>query len=590
MTEQTMSRGRKALPTGHQPTADPEPELIDAEFWEEDQGEAGPTNDAADGYSWQERMDGARSFFRTRAQQRQEDRARRREQDREEKNQAADLSERDQLKLLRENVRAAGEKYMESLRTSDILVPGFNQEEREEKLSVMNRVYAQTMMMAGMKPLHQGVSPESVVRVMSTMAAMYMLSPQFKQLMGEKLEPIKSAIQSKIDAKAERKMGRSAKLTGLGNAGIERYNHSVRADNVSRAERGEALREELGHLDSNKLVSKKWQKRYDDMQFRKRGNREMFTAQSAGMTEVALLENAFVTLRQPGAATEEILSSYNAMITHLYRQAEADGLSREEVAEASRIMLGERIREDPSIQMMVNGLAHGQQRMASPQEARIAGTDKVARVWRGDFETYTGVPVDPTLYKDPERRKGVVGAFGLRTVMGADSHRKQMSVTMAMTMAQAASRGDFEAFNQDMAGYMMGCVTQASKADGEGLPGAIADRMFQSRTMQASMAADGLDIEQQRLEYSTAYAEAIKEIDKSFPEFAQQWNHHYGASWAEFTARIGTNPQEAYDRWVATQRGETLPNSTRTGPAPGQAWPGQTPPEPAAASGQEPQP
>ncbi|BAS11891.1 hypothetical protein AHiyo8_01940 [Arthrobacter sp. Hiyo8] len=86
-------------------------------------------------------------------------------------------------------------------------------------------------------------------------------------------------------------------------------------------------------------MSKRWQKRYDDLKFRERGHREMFTPRSAGMTEVALTENAFAALRQPGAQAEEIMESYNTMISRLYRQCEEDGLTREEVAESSRVVL-----------------------------------------------------------------------------------------------------------------------------------------------------------------------------------------------------------------------------------------------------------
>jgi hypothetical protein len=57
--------------------------------------------------------------------------------------------------------------------------------------------------------------------------------------------------------------------------------------------------------------------------------------------------------------------------------------------------------------------------------------------------------------------------------MGATEHQDRMAETMAMTMSQAAARCDLETFNQDLVGYMLGCVARAQKVDGEGMPGVM---------------------------------------------------------------------------------------------------------------------
>ncbi|MFB6724930.1 hypothetical protein ACFCV3_32435 [Kribbella sp. NPDC056345] len=552
---QRNSRGRKALPISgklvfdpakrrHWRTGDQQQEPIDAEWWEDEPSGQNGTG----GSGWQDRWDRTRDFFSTRERRREEEQVRRREADREQTNATADLTDREQLKLLRENVRDAGTRYMESLRASKILVRGFNDDERVEKLSAMHRVHAETMVMAAMRPLNEGVSAASVVRVMSTMAAMYLMSPTFRHIVKERLEPVSTAIQQRIDAKAESKMNWAQQLA----SGHEAERRGSRPDTDS--------------VDPGGYLSKKWQKRYADLQFRERGHREMFTPRSAGMTEMALTENAFAALRQPGADTETIMASYTTMIARLYRQAEEDGISREEVTEASRVVLGQRIREDPRVQVMVNGFAHGQWHMSPPHEERIAGTDKMQTVWRGDFVDCTGWPVDPTRYEDAGSRQGVLGAFTLRPQMGHAEHRDRMSETMAMTMSHAAARGDMEAFNQDLAGYMLGCVARAQKVDGQGMPGALPDRLFQSRTMQAAMAADSVSEKDQRLLYSNAYADALEAVDASFPEFAQQWAQRYGQNWQQFIAHVGNDPAEAYDRWQSQQQSTSPAASSASEP------------------------
>lgn len=573
-------RGRKALPVTAEPVRRPvqgqhrgsadQEQPVDAEWWEEDSADRTGTG----GFRWQDRWDRTREFFGTRAHRREEERARRREAERERMNATEDLAGREELKLLRENIRNAGNKYMESLRKSKILVPGFNDDERIKKLSAMHRVHAETMVMAGMRPLHEGVNAASVVRVMSTMAAMYMMSPTFRHIVKEHLEPISTAIQQRIDAKAESKMHWAQQQAEQLNAEIAKTNEGIRELNADRDAQGKRPRPEAKSVDPSAYVSKKWQNRYDDLKFRERGHRELFTARSAGMTEVALTENAFAALRGSGADTETIMASYTTMIGRLYRQAEEDGVSREEVAEASRVVLGERIREDPRVQVMVDGFAHGQWHMSAPHEERIAGTDQVQKVWRGDFEDCTGWPVDPTRYEDTESREGVLGAFTLRSQMGEAEHRDRMSETMAMTMSHAAARGDMEAFNQDLAGYLLGCVARAQKVDGEGMPGALPDRLFQSRTMQAAMAADGVSEKDQRLLYSNAYADALAAVDTAYPEFAEQWARRYGQGWEQFTAHVGNDPAEAYDRWEAQQQGTARTASGAGGPRTSRSSPG----------------
>lgn len=544
-------RGRKKLPIYEEytgPAKDEPP--IDAD-WQE--GERAWFT----GPGWEET---AREFFNTRVQRGHDEQSRRRAESRHAMNESQGLSERDELKLLRENIQAAGKQYMASLRKSDILVPGFNDNERTEQLSAMHRVYGQMMVTSAMRPLQEGVNTASVVRVMSTLSAMYLMSPTFRQVVKDKVAPVKAAIQDRIDQKAQK---RHDWAEGQAN----RRNQGIREMNEQRAPQGKKLLKETRAED---YVSKRWQKRYDDLKFRERGHREMFTPRSAGMTEVALTENAFTALRQPGAKAEEIMESYNTMISRLYRQCEEDGLTREEVAESSRVVLGERMREDPRVQVMVDGFSHGAQRMSPPHNVRIAGTDEVLQVWRGDYQDYTGKPVDPTRYQDTPDGPRLAGAFTLRSQMGPEEHKDRMSEVMAMTLSKAAARGDMTAVNENLAGYMLGGVARVQEVDGEGLPGVMPERLFQARTMQATMTADGMSEEQQRLQFSLAYMDALDAVNEAYPEFTQQWQAQYGEKFQMFSRRAAVDPVGAYNDWASRERGADgrarRPQSGQTSP------------------------
>ncbi|WP_035769668.1 hypothetical protein [Arthrobacter castelli] len=551
------SRARKHLPVNDTGTSggtsyaqpDPHEEPVDAE-WEEtnmnDHGQhsSGRQQQQGQRYSWKQQWEKARGFFATRAGDRKDRYQQGRAHWVEEMNASDDLSNRDELKLLRSNIADAGTQYMDSLRASNILAAGFNDDDRHQKTSALHDVHARMMMTSCMRPLQQGVSAASVTRAASMMATMYMLSPTFRSAVGEYAKSVGEAIQERVEAKADKKMGRAEFEAG-------RKNERIDGQNAQRSAEGKT---EKRQVDPREKVGNKWQKRFDDMRFRQRGHREMYTPRSAAMTEVALAEQAFMKLREPDADTGQINDSYQNMVKHLYQQAEADGLNREEVAEASRVVLGERITEDPRMQTIAEGLSHGRDRMCAPRDERLNGTGTTVKVWHGQFEDYLGHETEHTRYKDPDTKDEVLGAFTVRGSMGADHHRMAMSETMTMTMSQAISDGDEQAFNEDLAGYMLGYSARARDFDGEDLPGAIPDRLFQSRTMLASMTADGFTDEQQQQTYSNAYVDAIEAMREKYPDFSRQWGQKYGEDWHDFMANATMDPAAAYQTWQTRER------------------------------------
>ncbi|ELP69485.1 hypothetical protein STRTUCAR8_06678, partial [Streptomyces turgidiscabies Car8] len=175
------------------------------------------------------------------------------------------LDQREQLLKLRAETRLAGEKYMASLRDSKLLVPGFNDEERTQELGVMHHVYMHMMMQSCLKPLSRGVNANSIIQAVGMVMTMRMLAPDFKKEMDSYLQPLKDKIQERIDTRT-RGMIASAES---GIAHRQRIFKDVPSD---------ARRERLiGSTDPRDHLTKKWRKRFDAMQHRERGHREMFT-------------------------------------------------------------------------------------------------------------------------------------------------------------------------------------------------------------------------------------------------------------------------------------------------------------------------
>src|SRR5699024_1434458 len=121
---------------------------------------------------WRRTRQRAREYFGsdTRARMDDHEKAHRTEEAR-----AADedpqLTQRDQLLKLRAQPRLAGEQYMASLRESNVLAPGFNDDEREQgdRLDAMREVYTQMMIQSCVRPLSRGVNGQSVIQAVGMM-------------------------------------------------------------------------------------------------------------------------------------------------------------------------------------------------------------------------------------------------------------------------------------------------------------------------------------------------------------------------------------------------------------------------------------
>ncbi|MGW0920575.1 hypothetical protein ACWD3J_16355 [Streptomyces sp. NPDC002755] len=489
--------------------------------------------------AWRERLrDRARGFFGAKTQERMADRERVQGIDvdlAEDKTEG--LDQREQLLKLRAETRLAGEKYMASLRDSKLLVPGFNDAERTLELGVMHHVYMQMMMQSCLKPLSRGVNAHSVVQAVGMVMAMRMLAPDFKKEMDSYLQPFKDKIQERIDTRTR---GMIASAEG-GIAHRQRIFKDVPSD-----VRRERL---IGSTDPRFHLTMKWRKRFDAMQHRERGHREMFTPDSAAITAVALMENAFWTMREPGADAGLIRDSYRAMRKRMHEQMREDGLERQEVVQRARMIIGARMEYEPELRTMFNGVAHGRIVKAPAHEERIAGSDRVRTVWSGEFDDQLGQRL-------PEE-----GMFTLRQPMGADAHQVQLAETMKTSMLDALGRSDQEGYRGNMLGYLVGFAAQKQGLDTSGLPGMLQHRLDQSEVMIASMDIDGLPPEEQQRVYSNAYVDAMEAVNEKYPDLETELKRSLGENWQQTLQTAVDDPRAFFEE----QR--LKPQSRPTGPS-----------------------
>lgn len=542
-------RSRKALPVDPSRTdpTNPAEDIVDAEIVDE------TGSQEASGSTRERLRDRTREFFGAKTRARTEDRKKQRRID--EERASADeegLEERELLLKLRSETKLAGEKYMASLRDSKILVPGYNDEEREREFDAMHQVYMQMMMQSCLKPLTRGVNPNAIIQAAGMMIAMRMLSADFRQEMDSYLSPLKDTLAQRMDARTRR-------IGVIAENQAARGNRSVDAGTAKQAQRRERAGlpvddafiegREAKKTSRGDHLSKKWQRRLEDLEHRERGNREMFTPESAAMTEVALMENAFWKMRDPNQDSKQIHTSYMAMRKRLRDQMGEDGLERAEVVRRARMIIGERMESEPELRLMFNGLAHGRIIKAPPHPERVAGTDRVREVWTGEFQDHLGhqIPAE--------------GMFTLRQPMKADEHQVQLAETMKAAMLDGVDRRDRHALAGSVMGYLIGFAAKKQGLDTRGLRSVLQQRFDQSENMLAAMDIDGISDQQQRV-YSNAYVDAVEQINKGDPDFEHELKLALGEDWEARMRDAIADPQAFF----AEQR--QRPRPFRQGPGP----------------------
>lgn len=419
----------------------------------------------------------------------------------------------DPMDRLRWETRRAGMVYMRAVRDSDVLSPKKTHTERTEQLTGLHKAYASMMVLSCVKPLSEGFNSKNVLNVIGMGAAMWMLSPNFRIQVGDFKAQMKDTITEKIE---ERRTGKIEKR-------IDKSMGKV------RKAQGKAA-------DKDKPLSARWQRRLEKTERAQRGGRDLYTAKSAAMTEVALTEAAYAAIRQEGADVRTLMDVHGTMVKALYEQAFEDGVKPEEIATAARVVVGLRLADEPGLACVFGDLAHGQFARSDPREVRIGENGETARVWSGEFESRLGQKVES-------------GSFGLRPPMDSIMHQKAMADTMTADMIALIREGGVEGLNVGMVGHAAAWGLKDSENYSEMLKmdNPLGERLRSSRLMMDSMDHDGLSASEQQTAYSNAYVDAVGYISTLYPQVEQEWGEKFGADWKENMRDFVSNPQSYMD-------------------------------------------
>lgn len=405
----------------------------------------------------------------------------------------------DPIAKLRRDTQRQTQAFARQIRRGEIVaVNQGNAEQRQsiqaKKMSAMNKAHVESMVFSAMQPLRQGVSLNSVLQVTGMMAGLYLASPRVREHFGAGQDSIIKGLRNKIqdrksshlDEKALRKLDRS-ESTGA-------------------------------------PLSERWQRRLEKMEASGPGGRVPFTAQSAAMVEIGLAESAYAAMRDPSVPAaelekhrQEIMDSYVSAMGVLNRYIAEDGIDREEVSRASRVLVGQRMTNEPALAAVFTELGHGRFVRSEGRTALINGVEQ--QIWTGEF---TDAVTD---------RDVAYGSFSLRLPGGRGDHLEACAVTLEAELEDANS---LEGLNEIFGSYTAASVVRQYPD----VVHSVSDRdtrlrMQRAGSMFASMRADGVSQSDQRFIYGAAFVNAMENVKEKKPELVAQWEAQFGPDWQE---------------------------------------------------------
>ena len=416
--------------------------------------------------------------------------------------------------VLRNNARESAEMFQQRMGQSELLDRHAARPERVSELSGMHQIYAASMALNCLQQFRGARNASEIAAVVGMGASMWALSPSFRTFVKE----------SALDVSDTLLEGYGEKMQAFKDKRDARLEQKVAKDERKAAKTGK--------------TTTTMENRAEKLHQRETG-RLRYTPESAALVEVGLNETLFNKLRSVKAdpeggrsiadVREALKARHQYMVDELYTQAAEDGLATEDVARATRTLVGQRAAQEPGVATVYSELAQGRIRPGAGRTHREPGSMAATTVWDGQYEDSFGNPVTG-------------GTFTVRDVMSAEEHQKVVADAMLADMISvsvtpaAIQRGEAyqaEALNNVLTGYTLGWAASGddeitARFAGKGK----SERSVKTaKTMVQAMDTDGFDPMQQQKVYSNALMEALDQLEEISPALAQSWDQKYSKTW-----------------------------------------------------------
>lgn len=388
-------------------------------------------------------------------------------------------------------IRHAGERYI------DQLVKGGKRDlvddkevmrrRAHEELDGAHKAYSSMMVLQCLRPLRKGVRVDTVMESMGTAAAMWITSPQFRQQMGVYQDQMKESIEKVIQNRESRAKRKESEVVSQGGS-----------------------REDLSRRMRRRLAKQE------------RGDRCLYTPESAALAHVALAERLYESAREPDATAqyrEQLKKVYDSSVSELYAMAGDDGVSAEEIETKMRMVVGERIKFHPEKAAAYNELAHGRYVPGAPRECSVAGSNTTVYQWVGDYkDCFAGDDI-------------ASGAFTVRMPQTVEEHRESLAETLAGEMNLASSPEQLDSVIISF--YATSVLEDHPEALTLPMDDAEYERMQRVYAALASMEGDGLSKQERKTVFAAAFNDAVATMEQARPDLLAQWSQSSGGDFVD---------------------------------------------------------
>lgn len=140
-----------------------------------------------------------------------------------------------------------------------------------------------------------------------------------------------------------------------------------------------------------------WGKWSEKIKVAKNEGREPLDPDTAAVTQIGFIKQAYEDMRKPGADVNKISKEYENAVNTLYSVAEKDGVSKEAVNNSLKFMVGKLIETNPDNMKYFNETCYDGVFMDSYKEENVTTVDndgkiieKTQFVWDGSFKNKDG--------------------------------------------------------------------------------------------------------------------------------------------------------------------------------------------------------
>lgn len=434
----------------------------------------------------------------------------------------------DPMSVLNKDISLCTDVYLKAIKKADIFHPEGSKKQRaleknQKKLTEMHSAYAMGLTAACVAPLRGGLNARNIVRSASMSLTLMALNPAYRNTV---IGPIRRGVPSIVEAYNRKIEALQAKAAGK-NESVEMM---ALLNGDEKPKEGALWKLRAGFASSDLRLERGDTVKAKRM--RRVTSAARFSPETAAMTIVGLNDAYYDALRQPMAignpqVQERQSEMFDKMISSVYIDAGLDGISAEDISSKVRIIIGQRIMDDPNY---------------AYRYQELAGTEVKPRIvdGRNDYGETKQFITDSFVGPNGQIIKS--GEFSVRKPQSEAEHQARIRDMVIMELNCTYSVEEFASVLRDYA--TASAITRNESFPH--VPGLIGMRLSNMESLREAYQADTAGAKGKSTDFHQlvmgGLKDAVEEVyaaEDGRQESLEKW---IGKNWLETFSRDYSNP------------------------------------------------